>query len=91
MYKRQLLNRIWETGAYTMHLCMQDDIWDAVKRDRGRWIGDLDVGGRVINSVFADHFLVEDTMNRLIGESPVTEQVNTIPGYSCLLYTSRCV
>jgi len=83
-----LLNRIWETGAYTMHLCMQDDIWDAVKRDRGRWIGDLDVGGRVINSVFADHFLVEDTMNRLIGESPVTEQVNTIPGYSALWVTA---
>jgi hypothetical protein len=83
-----LLNRIWETGAYTMHLCMQDDIWDAVKRDRGRWIGDLDVGGRVINSVFADHFLVEDTMTRLIGESPVTEQVNTIPGYSALWVTA---
>jgi alpha-L-rhamnosidase len=84
----QLLNRIWETGAYTMHLCMQDDIWDAVKRDRGRWIGDLDVGGRVINSVFADHFLVEDTMTRLIGDSPVTEQVNTIPGYSALWVTA---
>jgi alpha-L-rhamnosidase len=84
----QLLNRIWETGAYTMHLCMQDDIWDAVKRDRGRWIGDLDVGGRVINSVFADHFLVEDTMNRLIGDDPVTEQVNTIPGYSALWVTA---
>jgi hypothetical protein len=83
-----LLNRIWETGAYTMHLCMQDDIWDAVKRDRGRWIGDLDVGGRVVNSVFADHFLVEDTMTRLIGESPVTEQVNTIPGYSALWVTA---
>jgi alpha-L-rhamnosidase len=26
-----LLNRIWETGAYTSHLCMQDDIWDAPK------------------------------------------------------------
>lgn len=27
-----LLNRIWETGAYTAHLCMQDGIWDAPKR-----------------------------------------------------------
>ena len=83
-----LLNRIWETGAYTMHLCMQDDIWDAPKRDRGWWVGDFDVGGRVINNVFADHFLVEDTMTRLIGESPVTEQVNTIPGYSALWITA---
>ena len=28
------LNRIWETGAYTAHLCMQDAIWDGPKRDR---------------------------------------------------------
>lgn len=35
-----LLNRIWETAAYTAHLCMQDDIWDAPKRDRGRWAGE---------------------------------------------------
>lgn len=83
-----LLNRIWETGAYTMHLCMQDDIWDAVKRDRGRWIGDLDVGGHVVNEVFADHFLMEDTMTRLIGKAPVTDDVNGIPGYSALWVTS---
>lgn len=84
----QLLNRIWETGTYTMHLCMQDDIWDAVKRDRGRWIGDLDVGGHVVNEVFGDRFLMEDTMNRLLGESPVTDHVNDIPGYSALWITS---
>lgn len=36
-----LLNRIWETGAYTVHLNMQQYIWDGVKRDRLVWIGDL--------------------------------------------------
>ncbi|MGA2170876.1 MAG: hypothetical protein ABSG62_22040 [Terracidiphilus sp.] len=30
------LNRMWIVGAYTAHLCMQDDIWDAPRRDRGR-------------------------------------------------------
>lgn len=83
-----LLNRIWETGAYTMHLCMQDDIWDAVKRDRGRWIGDLDVGGHVVNEIFGDNFLMEDTMSHLLGESPVSDHVNDIPGYSALWITS---
>ena len=48
-----LLNRIWEMGAYTAHLCMQDGVWDASKRDRGRWMGDTDVSGRVIEDVFA--------------------------------------
>lgn len=79
-----LLNRIWETGAYTAHLCMQEGIWDGVKRDRGRWMGDLDVTGRVINSVFADRALMESTMAALIGDSPVQRDVNTIAGYSAL-------
>ena len=82
-----LLNRIWETGAYTSHLCMQDDIWDAPKRDRGRWMGDTDVSGRVIDDVFADHFLLEDTLTRLIGPLPINEPVNGIPGYSSYWFT----
>lgn len=31
------LNRIWETGAYTVHLNMQEYLWDGVKRDRLVW------------------------------------------------------
>ena len=75
------LNRLWEVGAYTVHLCMQDGVWDAPKRDRSRWMGDLDVSGAVINRVFADQFLLEDTMNRL-NPPGLTEHVNHIPGYS---------
>jgi hypothetical protein len=78
-----LLNRIWETGAYTSHLCMQDGIWDAIKRDRGRWAGDLDVAGRVISTVFADKQLIEETLRGLVpeGTGPVSA-INGIPGYS---------
>ena len=82
-----LLNRIWYTAAYTSHLCMQDDIWDAPKRDRGRWMGDLDVSGRVIDTDFADHFLMEDTLTRLVGNLPIEEHVNGIPGYSSFWLT----
>ena len=81
------LNRIWETGAYTAHLCMQDGLWDASKRDRGRWSGDNDVSARVVDDVFGDHYLLEDTMDRLIGEAPVTQHVNGIPGYSSFWFT----
>jgi len=84
-----LLNQIWETGAYTAHLCMQQGIWDAPKRDRGRWMGDLDVTGRVISSVFADRDLMEQTMDQVIGASPVTRDVNTIAGYSALWITGQ--
>lgn len=82
-----LLNRIWETGAYTAHLCMQDDIWDSPKRDRGRWMGDTDVMGRTIEDVFDDHFLMEDTLDRLLGSAPVQQHVNGIPGYSAFWFT----
>jgi alpha-L-rhamnosidase len=79
-----LLNRIWAVGAYTAHLCMQDAIWDAPKRDRMPWMGDLDVSGEVINDVFADRFLMQNTMERLIDEAgnPLKRDVNGIPGYS---------
>ena len=30
----ELLNRIWMTGAYTVHLNMQEYLWDGIKRDR---------------------------------------------------------
>jgi alpha-L-rhamnosidase len=81
------LNRIWETGAYTTHLCMQDGLWDASKRDRGRWSGDNDISARVADVVFGDHYLLEDTMDRLIGDAPVTQHVNGIPGYSSYWFT----
>jgi alpha-L-rhamnosidase len=81
-----LLNRIWETAAYTAHLCMQDGIWDAPKRDRGRWVGDIDVEGRVISTVFGDTRLIEDTLRALVPEQG--SPVNGIPGYSALWVTS---
>jgi alpha-L-rhamnosidase len=82
-----MLNRIWETGAYTAHLCMQDGVWDASKRDRGRWMGDTDVSGRVIEDVFGERPLMEDTLDRLMGPAPVEQHVNGIPGYSSFWFT----
>ena len=83
----RVLNRIWETAAYTAHLCMQDGVWDAPKRDRGRWVGDLDVTGRTISTVFGDPALIEDTLNRLVTPDSKAP-VNGIPGYSALWVTS---
>jgi alpha-L-rhamnosidase len=85
-----LLTKVWYTGAYTAHLCMQQDIWDAPKRDRQRWMGDLHVSGEVIDNVFADQFLMERTMSRLRDDaqrgrpaaSLPAQHVNGIPGYS---------
>ena len=81
-----LLNRIFDTAAYTARLCMQDGIWDAPKRDRGRWAGDLDVTGSVVSDVFGDSFLLDDTLTRLL--PPSGHDVNGIPGYTALWVTT---
>lgn len=83
------LNRMWMVGAYTAHLCMQDDIWDAPKRDRGRWMGDLDVSSRTIEDAFDDHFLMEETLDRLLGEAPITHHVDGMAGYSAFWITGE--
>ncbi len=86
-----LLTKIWYTSAYTTHLCMQEQIWDAPKRDRAMWMGDLQISGQVINNVFLNRRLMELTMRELRlqaqGGRPPTalpaNDVNGIPGYSC--------
>ncbi len=83
------LNQMWTIGAYTAHLCMQDDIWDAPKRDRGRWMGDLDVSGRTIEDAFGGGFLMDDTLDRLLGAAPIKRDVNGIPGYSAFWVTGE--
>jgi hypothetical protein len=85
-----LLAKIWYTGAYTAHLCMQEDIWDAPKRDRGLWCGDLQVTGESINNAFADTFLMEKSIAglriRAQGAQPDTDlpanEINSLPGYT---------
>jgi hypothetical protein len=81
-----VINKIWQTGAYTAHLCMQDAIWDGPKRDRMCLAGGLDVSERVISSVFGDRFLIGKSLQGLIADagSPVNKDVNGIPGYSAL-------
>jgi alpha-L-rhamnosidase len=81
-----VLNRIWQTAAYTAHLCMGDGIWDAPKRDRGWWAGDLDVTGPVIGDVFGDRFLLGRTLMHLI--PPAGHDVNGIPGYTAQWITT---
>lgn len=78
----EMLNRIWETGAYTAHLCMQEGVVDGAKRDHGWWAGDLDVAGPVIASVFGDSKLLGETFTHLL--PPAGAYVNGIPGYSGL-------
>jgi alpha-L-rhamnosidase len=76
------VNRIWETAAYTAHLSLQEGIWDGVKRDRGKWMGDMDVAARVADAIFADGGPNQRTLLELAGRPPYDEPVNGIPTYT---------
>jgi hypothetical protein len=81
-----VVNKIWQVGAYTAHLCMQDAIWDGAKRDRICLAGGLDISARVISSVFGDRFLIDKSLKDLLAGvgNPVSNDVNAIPGFSAL-------
>ena len=48
------LNRIYDTAAYTCHLCLQNELWDGIKRDRLIWIGDLSPELKTVKYVWGD-------------------------------------
>lgn len=76
------LNKIWETGAYTVHLNMQDYLWDGIKRDRLVWLGDMHPEVAVINTVFGYNPVVPQSLDLIRDVTPVTEWMNGISSYS---------
>lgn len=76
------LNRIWETGAYTVHLNMQEYLWDGIKRDRLVWLGDMHPEVSVIDSVFGYNEVVPKSLDMTRDVTPVTAWMNGISSYS---------
>lgn len=57
------INEIFNTAAYTVHLNMQDYIWDGIKRDRLVWIGDMHPEVSTIMSVFGDDECIRKSLD----------------------------
>jgi len=76
------LNRIWQTGAYTVHLNMQQYLWDGIKRDRLVWVGDMHPETMTINSVFGKVDVVSDSLDLARDETPLPNWINGISSYS---------
>lgn len=60
-----LLNDIWETGAYTTKLCMEDTYIDCPWRERAQWWGDARVESRVAYYAFDDTKLLAQGLKQL--------------------------
>ena len=78
----KLLNRIWDAGAYTVHLNIQDYIWDGIKRDRLVWIGDMHPEILTIRSVFGEIPEVEKSLNFVKGKTPLPKWMNGMASYT---------
>lgn len=76
------LNRIWETGAYTVHLNMQEYLWDGIKRDRLVWVGDMHPEVMTINTVFGKNEVVRKSLDFARDTTPLPGWMNTISSYS---------
>ncbi len=76
------LNKIWETGAYTVHLNMQEYIWDGIKRDRLVWLGDMHPETSTISTVFGDDDSFYASMDLAVKQYPLPNYMNGMSAYS---------
>ena len=86
------LNMIFDTAAYTVHLNMQDYIWDGIKRDRLVWVGDMHPEVSTICSVFGYDECVERSLDFARDNSPIGDEGENndsqnvwmiFPSYTC--------
>ena len=76
------LNEIWTTGAYTVHLNMQEYIWDGIKRDRLIWLGDMHPETSTISTVFGDEQSYYASLDLATQQYPLPNWLNGMSAYS---------
>ncbi|RZM22704.1 MAG: alpha-L-rhamnosidase [Pedobacter sp.] len=76
------LNKIWQTGAYTVHLNMQEYLWDGIKRDRLVWVGDLHPEVSTLSAVFGYNEVVPKSLDLSKETTPLPGWMNGISTYS---------
>ena len=76
------INAVWETAARTVELCMQDYLWDGIKRDRLVWMGDLHPEVMVVAGLHGKHAVVPKSLDFMRDSTPVEQWMNGISSYS---------
>ena len=76
------LNKIWQTGAYTVHLNMQEYLWDGIKRDRLVWMGDLHPEVMTVSHVFGYNEVVPNSLDLVKATTALPNWMNGISSYS---------
>ncbi|MBQ0125008.1 MAG: alpha-L-rhamnosidase [Clostridiales bacterium] len=76
------LNKIWNTAAYTVLLCMQEYLWDGVKRDRLVWMGDMHTEIKTILAAYGNNDIIPRSLDFIKNDTPDGKWMNGIPSYS---------
>ncbi|MEI8272828.1 MAG: alpha-L-rhamnosidase C-terminal domain-containing protein [Paludibacter sp.] len=76
------LNKIWQTGAYTVYLNMQNFLWDGIKRDRLVWVGDMHPEIMTMLSVFGYNEVVPKSLDLIRDITKLPDYMNGISSYS---------
>lgn len=76
----EVINQIYDVSAYTCHLCLQNYIWDGIKRDRLVWIGDMHPEMLTIRSVFGSLPIMKESLRIVRDSTP-------LPGWMCGIQT----
>ena len=84
------VTEIWNTAAYTAHLCMQEYLWDGIKRDRLVWIGDMHTEVNTIINVFGYQDIIPKSLDEVRNETPVGKWMNGISSYSIWWLLIHC-
>lgn len=77
-----LIDRVWETAAYTFHLNCREFFLDGIKRDHWVWSGDAYQSLFVNRYLFFDPAIEQRTLIALAGKKPFAQHINTIMDYT---------
>ena len=70
------LNQVWQTAIRTVHLCMQDYLYDGAKRDRIIWMGDMHPEMKGILCAFSDTDIIRDSFEFLMKQAGPDKPMN---------------
>ena len=77
------LNQVWDVCARTVHLTMQQYVFEGAKRDRLVWYGDFTPQTMTALRVFGDSKVLRDTLGVYARETwPLPKWMNGMPNYS---------
>lgn len=76
------INNIYDTARATLHLNMQNMLWDGIKRDRLVWIGDTHPEMLGITCVWGSDECIEQALDFAKEQAPLPLFMNNYPTYS---------